>query len=94
MSKAVRSDVEDLELQIQHIEKEYRLLINKVSRSPYNMTMETFMGLTDANRMFLIKEEIDFYCERDNQIRELRKQQAEIRLQNKEYFREGVWPKQ
>jgi len=94
MSKASENDIQDLENEITRIEKEYRLLINKVSRSPFHMTTATFMGLSDERRKYLIKEEIDLYCSRDNQVRDLRDQQAEIRLLNKEYYREGVWPKQ
>jgi len=91
MSKVVKNDIEDLDLQIKQIEKEYSLLINKVSRSPYHMTTETFMSMTDDNRKSLIKDEINLYCERDNKVRALRDQQKEIRLANKDYYREVVY---
>jgi archaellum component FlaC len=91
MSKDVKNDIEDLDIQIKQIEKEYSLLINKVSRSPYNMTTETFMRISDDNRKSLINDEIKLYCERDNKVRALRNQQKEIRLANKDYYREVVY---
>jgi uncharacterized transporter YbjL len=82
------NDIQDLEDEIKQIEKEYGLLLSRVSRSPIHMTTSAFMDLDDIDRIQLINEEVRLYCERDNKVRDLRDKQNDIRLLNKDMYKE------
>jgi hypothetical protein len=78
------NDIQELESEIRAVEKDYNQKISFVSRAPQYMTTVEFMGLLDSKRRQLIKEEIDYYCERDNKVSALRKQIIEIRQANRQ----------
>lgn len=78
-----KNDIQDLEDEIRSIEKEYAVLIAKVSRAPQHMNTHEFMRLKDHSRRELIKSEIDLYCERDNKVRDKQKQITDIREAHK-----------
>lgn len=78
-----KNDIEVMENQIVDIEKEAAKAIARVSRAPQHMTTSEFVILSDEKRRELIRIEINLYCERDNKIREIRKEINKIKELNR-----------